>query len=114
MTAAQPLFLIIVGIGLTTIGVFGLHSIVSAWVSHRAGADRGLAAAMYLCCYYTGGTIMGPIGGMAWTKMGWPGVVAFTGTLGLLVLIVALLLTRIAPLPQNIRRPEDEPELPPG
>lgn len=114
LTAAHPLALIVGGIAIATIGIFGIHSIAASWVSHRAGADRSLASALYLFCYYMGASLLGPVGGLAWGAMQWPGVVLFTGTLGLLVLIAALLLIRIPPLPQNLHRPEDEPQLPPG
>lgn len=114
LTAASPLPAIIAGIGITTIGIFGIHAIASAWVSHRAGAERGTASAIYLFGYYMGGSVMGPIGGVAWARMGWPGVVLFTGTLAALVLVVALLLIRVQPLPENLHRPEEDQELPPG
>ncbi|MBW8911019.1 MAG: MFS transporter [Sphingomonas sp.] len=114
LTAAHPLVLIIGGIAIATIGIFGIHSIAASWVSHRAGADRSLASALYLFCYYMGGSLLGPVGGLAWGAMQWPGVVLFTGALGLLILVAALLLIRISPLPHNLQRPEDEPQLPPG
>lgn len=114
LTAASPLPAIVAGIGITTIGVFGIHAIASAWVSHRAGAERGTASAVYLFGYYMGGSVMGPIGGVAWARMGWPGVVFFTGMLAALVVVVALLLIRVQPLPENLHRPEEDQELPPG
>ena len=43
-------------------------------------------------------------------RMGWTGVVLYTGTLATLILIVALLLIRIPPLPGNLLRPEGEPD----
>ena len=98
LTAARPLPLVIAGIALATIGFFGGHSIASAWVGRRAGERRGAGAAWYLFFYYLGSSVLGSLGGVAWTRAGWPGVTGFCLVLGVLALAGGLLLARIAPL----------------
>ncbi len=99
LTAAAPLWLVILGIAVLTIGFFGAHSIASAWVGRRGGAARGQAAAWYLFFYYLGSSVLGSAGGVAWTRHGWSGVVLFCAALGGLALVGALLLVRVRPLP---------------
>jgi YNFM family putative membrane transporter len=101
LTAAQPLALVVVGIGVVTIGFFGSHSIASAWVGRRALGRRGQAAALYLFFYYVGSSVLGSFGGIAWTRAGWPGVAWFCGALGGVALVLGMVLRTIAPLPGN-------------
>jgi YNFM family putative membrane transporter len=110
LTAAAPLWLVILGIAVLTIGFFGAHSIASAWVGRRGGAARGQAAAWYLFFYYLGSSVLGSAGGVAWTRHGWRGVVLFCAALGGLALVGAVLLVRVRPLaaaeePTNVPPP---------
>ncbi len=89
LTAARPLWPVVLGIAVVTIGFFGAHSIASAWVGRRGGVARGQAAAWYLFFYYMGSSVLGSAGGIAWTRAGWPGVVAFCLMLGALALAAA-------------------------
>ncbi|MHC9419302.1 MFS transporter [Sphingomonas citri] len=109
LTATRPLWLVILGIAVLTIGFFGAHSIASAWVGRRGGAARGQAAAWYLCFYYLGSSVLGSAGGIAWTRHGWPGVVLFCAALGTLALLGGVLLVRVRPLAV----PEDPSTAPP-
>lgn len=97
LTAATPLPVVILGIGVVTVGFFGAHSIASGWVGRRAGADRSQAAALYLFFYYLGGSVLGMTGGIAWTHAAWPGVALFTAGLVGAGLVISLLLARPAP-----------------
>jgi YNFM family putative membrane transporter len=105
LTAAQPLALVIAGIGIATIGFFGAHSIASAWVGRRALGQRGQAAAMYLFFYYAGSSVLGSVGGIAWTRWGWPGVAWFCTTLGAVALAIGFFLRAVPPLPENTPAP---------
>ncbi|MDQ1230770.1 MFS transporter [Sphingomonas sp. SORGH_AS_0879] len=110
LTLAAPLWLVVAGIAVVTIGFFGAHSIASAWVGRRGGAMRGQAAAWYLFFYYMGSSILGSAGGIAWTYRGWPGVVGFSLMLGLFALIGSLLLFWVRPLTVE---PVSTPVVPP-
>ena len=112
LTMPASILSIVAGIGLITAGFFGAHSIVSSWIGRRAGSDRALASACYLAFYYLGGSLLGSLGGMAWTAGGWPGVVAFVGSLLALALGIAFWLTRVLPLPVPEVTPREE--LPPA
>ncbi|MGN6374287.1 MAG: MFS transporter [Sphingomonas sp.] len=97
-TGLAPLWLVVTGIALVTIGFFGAHSIASAWVGRRAAANRGQAAALYLFFYYLGSSVLGSAGGIAWTRAGWAGVSGFCAVLALAALAIGLWLTRVPPL----------------
>ena len=109
-TDLAPLWAIVAGIALATIGFFGAHSIASAWVGRRAAANRGQAAALYLFFYYLGSSLLGSAGGFAWTHAGWPGVAAFCALLAIVALIVSARLGRVPAL----ALPECRPERPMG
>ncbi len=98
LTVAEPLPLVILGIAVMTVGFFGAHSIASSWVGRRAGSDRAQASSFYLFFYYLGGSVLGSVGGFAWTHGRWPGVAAFTGGLIVLATLIGLHLTRVKPL----------------
>ena len=102
MTAAPPLAVIVLGIGVFTAGYFGAHSVASSWVSRRGGASRAQAAALYLFFFYVGSSTMGTLGGVAWSRWGWTGVALFTGSLITLALLIALRLVAVKPLPENM------------
>ena len=104
LTAAAPLILIVLGIGVATAGYFGAHSVASSWVSRRGHAAPAQAAAFYLFFLYVGSSILGSAGGVAWSRAGWPGVALFTVCLLVVALGVALRLVAVEPLPQNVVR----------
>ena len=95
-TLAEALWLIIVGLGIFTFGFFAVHSVASAWVSHRAGPRRGLVSALYLSSYYLGGSLLGTAAGWAWSHGGWPGVLTALLACTGLVIGIALRLRRLA------------------
>lgn len=95
LTTASALPLVVAGIGVVTIGFFGAHAIASAWVGARASAARGQATAWYLFCYYAGSSLLGSLGGVAWSRAHWPGVAGFCGVLGGLALAGAMMLARV-------------------
>ncbi len=56
------------------------------------------ASSLYLFSYYLGGSVAGGFGGLVYSIGGWPGTVAFVGTLLLAgLLLVALLVKETAP-----------------
>ncbi|WP_242138106.1 MFS transporter [Sphingomonas sp. TREG-RG-20F-R18-01] len=105
LTATTPLWSVIAGIAAVTIGFFGAHSIASAWVGRRALEHRGQGTALYLFFYYAGSSVLGSAGGIAWTRAGWPGVTLFCLMLGAAALVVALMLRRVPPLPDQTVTP---------
>jgi YNFM family putative membrane transporter len=89
-TLMRPLPMVIIGIGLVTVGFFASHSVASSWVGLRAREGKAQASALYLFFYYMGASTAGTIGGFFWTAYAWNGVAAFL----ILVLAAAFLIAR--------------------
>lgn len=98
LTALRPIAMIMVGIGVITGAFFAAHSTASSWVGRRGGRDKAQASALYLLFYYLGSSTLGSVGGLAWTRSGWPGVSAFTLALTGAALVIALRLIGVRPL----------------
>ena len=101
MMLAKPLWAIFAGLVVFTIGFFGVHSVATGWVTARAVSGvgaTGQASSAYSIVYYAGGSIFGTLAGFGWTALGWPGVVAISGSLAVVVIILALILRHIKPL----------------
>ena len=81
MTATPSLVLSIAAIALFTCGFFGAHAIASGWVSRRAETARAAAASLYLFAYYAGSSLFGSLGGLFWSRFGWPGIMALVAVL---------------------------------
>ena len=98
LTLLKPLAVIVAGIAVLTAGFFGAHSVASSWVGLRAQHSKAQASSLYLFFYYLGSSIVGSCGGLFWSAAGWRGVVAFTGSLLTLALLVSLRLSTLQPL----------------
>lgn len=96
MTLLHALAGMAAGVVLLTIGFFVAHSVASGWVGRMAAQAKGHAASLYLLAYYAGSSVMGSVGGWAWTHGGWPAVAGFTGTLLAIALCLALNVERAA------------------
>ncbi len=100
MTLSGRLWPIVVGIALLTIGFFGGHAVASSSVGVRARDAKAQASSLYLFAYYLGSSVVGSLGGVAWSLAGWPGVTGMTGALLLLALALSLRLNVVsAPTP---------------
>jgi YNFM family putative membrane transporter len=102
LTLPGNLWLMILGVGVVTIGFFGGHSIASSWVGLRAERGKTQASALYLFFYYAGSSLAGSIGGWVFSLAAWPGEAAFVGGLSALALLIALKLARVPP-PAHLR-----------
>ena len=104
LTLASALPVIVLGMAALTVGFFGVHGIASGWVTsraHLAGVGTAQAAAFYAFAYYVGASVNGWLGGAAWSRAGWPGVVALATALLLAVCAMVVVLRRtpaLAPL----------------
>ncbi len=98
-TLADQLSVVIAGVALFTFGYFGAHTTASGWVGRRAQERRALAAALYLCSYYFGASVIGTLSGMAWKAGGWTGLLAMLGACIAGSLALALWLRRIPAIP---------------
>lgn len=98
LTACHSLWLIVPGMAVLTFGFFGGHSIVASWVGRRATHSKAQASSLYLFAYYMGSSMAGSLGGVFWSRHGWPGVAMFTAALSLAGLLMAARLALLAPL----------------
>ena len=96
VTLATPLAIVIVGLGLVTLGFFGGHAVASGWVGRLAGPAKGQAASLYLLSYYLGSSILGSLGGVFWTRGRWPALAGFIAVVLVLLAAAAARLWRRA------------------
>lgn len=76
LTLATPLWLVILGLALGSCGVFISQSAALGAVQTSVTRARSLATGLYNLAYYGGGAVATLLGGLAYTHLGWPGVVA--------------------------------------
>ena len=86
LTLASSVVAILLGMALLTFAFYGAHTVASAWVGIAAGQGKAQAASLYLFSYYTGSSLVGWVGGLAYWQGGWDGVVGLSGA----ILAVAL------------------------
>ncbi|NUU25767.1 MAG: MFS transporter [Streptomycetaceae bacterium] len=77
LTLPAHLAFVIPGLIVLTAGFFAGHAAASAAVGLHATRGRAQASALYIAAYYLGSSLGGPIGGIAFHDLGWPGTVAF-------------------------------------
>ncbi len=94
LTAGDGLLANIAGIAIFTAGFFGAHAIASGWVSQRADTARAAAASLYLFSYYLGSSVFGSLGGLFWSRGGWPAIMALVAVLVAAALVTARALAR--------------------
>ena len=90
LTALSPLWVVISGLALVTLGFFAGHAIASGWVGHIAPVAKAQAASLYLLAYYLGASLVGSYGGRYWAQDGWKGVAALVGVLLLVAFAVSV------------------------
>ena len=93
-TLASSLWLVLAGLTLVTFAFYGAHAVASSWVGIQAREAKAQAASLYLFSYYTGSSVFGSLGGLAWQWRGWPGVVLMSTGLLVLALLGAARLAR--------------------
>ena len=84
---------IVVGVALLTIGFFVGHAVASSLVAARASVGRSQATALYSIAYYSGASIFGWVGGIAWAGGQWPAVAILVIALG----VAATVCTTVSP-----------------
>lgn len=76
ITLSGPLVAIVIGVALLTAAFFAGHTVASSMVAARAHCGRSQATALYTIGYYTGSSLFGWLGGVAWSGGQWPAVAA--------------------------------------
>ena len=75
LTVHHLLVIKIFGLALLTAGLFGAHAAASGWCG-QLSADKAAAGSLYMFSYYSGASVLGSLGGLFYSNLGWPGVVA--------------------------------------
>lgn len=92
VTVSPSLVAIVGGVALLTTGFFVGHAAASSMVAARATSGRSQATALYTIAYYTGSSIFGWLGGLAWSLWHWPavaGLVVLLGTAATVLTVVS-------------------------
>lgn len=97
LTLATNLIIILTGMTLLTFAFYGVHSVASSWVGVEARHAKAQAASLYLFSYYAGSSLLGSLGGLAWKRGGWNGVVLQSSAILVVALALALVLLYRAP-----------------
>ncbi|GAC1545627.1 MAG: MFS transporter [Herpetosiphon sp.] len=92
MTLHHALSVIVIGLVVMVAGNFMAQSTAPAFVNATATSSKGGANALYLAFYYVGATFGSSVPGIAWQRVGWPGVVGICVTSLLLGLVANWLL----------------------
>jgi predicted MFS family arabinose efflux permease len=91
VTATLLPSLVAIALGLVAVAVFGFacQAASTSYVALTAQRGRSSAVGLYVSAYYLGGSVAGPVAGIAWTIAGWPACVAAAlAVLGIVALIV--------------------------
>ena len=81
LTVPDNLPIVLVGMFVFTAAFFAAHSVASSWVSARATDHRAEASSLYLFHYYLGSSVVGALGGLAFSAFGWVGVATYVAVL---------------------------------
>jgi YNFM family putative membrane transporter len=94
LTLLPAVSVIAIGLIILCSGMFTAQGIAPAFVNVVAQQAKGGAAALYLMCYYIGGTIGGVLPGLGWQAAGWQGVVVVCLVALFIALFANLILCR--------------------
>ena len=90
LTLLALLWLIVLGLALASCGVFIGQAAALSAVQASVTRARSLASGLYSLAYYGGGAAATVLGGLAYTRAGWPGAVASSVAALLVALVVGL------------------------
>ena len=90
LTLLPSLWCIVLGLALSSTGVFLAQAAANAFTTATAGDNKAGAVGLYLTCYYLGGSFGAVVPAMIWGRWGWPGCVALIIGFQLLSLLIAL------------------------
>lgn len=97
-TAAEPIWVMLIGLTAFSAAFFAVHGLASGWVAARAqlsGGGTGQATAFYLVAYYLGSSVFGALSGPAWSGGGWSRVLVLVAALVAIGLALSWWLKRI-------------------
>lgn len=75
LTLVPTLWVIVLGLALSSTGVFLAQAAANTFIARTAGHDKAGAIGRYLTCYYLGGSAGALVPAMVWQPWGWSGCV---------------------------------------
>ncbi|OLY74031.1 hypothetical protein AU074_28585 [Pseudomonas sp. ATCC PTA-122608] len=90
LTLLPSLWCIVLGLALSSTGVFLAQAAASAFTTATARHNKAGAVGLYLTCYYLGGSFGAIAPALIWGRWGWTGCVALIIGFQLLSLVIAL------------------------
>ncbi|OOV92463.1 MFS transporter [Pseudomonas sp. MF4836] len=90
LTLLPSLWLIVLGLALSSTGVFLAQAAANSFTTATARHNKAGAVGLYLTCYYLGGSFGAVVPAMIWSRFGWPGCVALIIGFQLLSLMIAV------------------------
>jgi MFS family permease len=91
LTLVPHLPAVLLGLALTSTGVFIAQSAASSYVGRLAEGARGAAVGLYVMFYYAGGSFGAAVPGRFWSHGGWPATVALIAAVQVLTIALCLL-----------------------
>jgi YNFM family putative membrane transporter len=90
LTLMPSLWCIVVGLALSSTGVFLAQAAANAFITATAHDNNTGAVGVYLTCYYLGGSGGAIVPALIWERWGWAGCVVLIIGFQLLTLLIAL------------------------
>ncbi|MGY4641975.1 MFS transporter [Pseudomonas sp. TE24901] len=90
LTLVPSLWCIVLGLALSSTGVFLAQAAANAFTTATARDNKAGAVGVYLTCYYLGGSCGAIVPALIWERWGWGGCVVLIITFQLLTLLIAL------------------------
>ncbi|MDQ0205704.1 YNFM family putative membrane transporter [Alkalicoccobacillus murimartini] len=91
LTLSSNLLLKLGGTAISVYGIFSGHSVASSWVGAIVSQNKAQATSLYLFFYYAGSSVIGTLGGVIWSTIGWNGVV----WMNILFIVIAFFIMNI-------------------
>ncbi len=94
LSLLPALWAIIAGLALIAAAVFVEQSLTISFIGEAAPTAKSAAVGLYVTCYYVGGSLGGILPAGIWHLAGWPGCVALSMAVQLIMLAIACLCWR--------------------
>lgn len=99
LTLTSSLWLIVLGLALSSTGVFLAQAAANAFITAHARQDKAGAVGLYLTSYYLGGSFGAFVPGTLWELGGWPACIALIVMFQVLPLLVIRSGWKVSALP---------------
>lgn len=109
LTLLPSLWLIVLGLALSSTGVFLAQAAANSFTTATARHNKAGAVGLYLTCYYLGGSFGAIVPAMIWSHFGWLGCVVLIIGFQLLSLLIAVTAWKPEKIVTPVTRDPDGP-----